>query len=348
MGGLYKLMLAGIGVNTLVGSIPETVFVLFQFTFAAITCALLIGSVADRIKFSAVVLFTPIWLIFCYVPVAHWVWGPGGFIGGLEAGPDFLGLLGFGAALDFAGGTVVHINSGIAGLVAALVLGKRLDDQEDSSANNLVLSVTGAALLWVGWYGFNGGSALAANGSAAMALLVTNSAAAAGAIGWTGMDWWRAGKPSVDGAMCGVVAGLVAITPASGFVDFQASLVLGLLSGILCYAGVHITKARLKFDDSLDVFGIHGLGGIVGALLTGVFANPAIGGKAGWLYGNVDQFMAQLLSVLVTIGYSAVVTWVILKLVDRLVGLRVTPTTEREGLDLNLHGNELPDYSKIA
>jgi Amt family ammonium transporter len=347
IGAADKIFLHGVTAQSLAGTIPETVFIFFQLTFAAITCALLIGAVADRIKFSAVCLFTPLWLLLVYLPIAHWVWGPGGFIGGVGA-TDFAGVLGFGAALDFAGGTVVHINSGIAGLVAALVLGKRLHDQEDSTSNNLVFSLTGAALLWVGWFGFNGGSALAAGTSAGMAMLVTNSAAGMAAICWCAVEWLKRGKPSVDGAIAGVVSGLVAITPASGFVGFGPSLVIGGLSGIGCYAGVHWLKKKLNFDDSLDVFGIHGIGGIIGALLTGVFASEAIGGKTGWVEGNFDQFMAQLLSVIVVAAYSALLTWVILKLVDALVGLRVEAEVEREGLDLNLHGNALPDIGAIA
>ncbi|MBI1274948.1 ammonium transporter [bacterium] len=347
IGSAGKILLQGVTPASLTGTIPETVFIFFQLTFAAITCALLIGAVADRIKFSAVCLFTPLWLLFVYVPIAHWVWGPGGFIGGAGLS-DFAGVLGFGSALDFAGGTVVHINSGIAGLVAALVLGKRLHDQEDSTSNNLVFSLTGAALLWVGWFGFNAGSALTAGTSAGMAMLVTNSAAGMAAVAWCGMEWFKRGKPSVDGAIAGVVSGLVAITPASGFVGFGASLIIGALSGVGCYAGVHWLKKKLSFDDSLDVFGIHGVGGIIGALLTGVFASEAIGGKAGWIEGNWHQFAAQSLSVVIVAVYSAAFTWIILKLVDQLVGLRVEAEVERDGLDLNLHGNALPDIVAIA
>ncbi len=343
VGGMAKTMLSGILPGTESGTIPETVFVMFQMTFAAITTALLLGSIADRIKFTAVLLFTPLWMIVVYAPIAHWVWGPGGFIGGVGV-DGFSGIGGFGAALDFAGGTVVHVNSGIAGLVAALVLGRSIDfGNKQSSSNNLVMSVIGTGLLWVGWFGFNAGSALTAGTGAGMAMLVTNTAAATACIVWVLVELIHKGKPSVAGACSGVVAGLVAITPASGFVGFGASLVIGAAAGILCYWACTALKARLKYDDSLDVFGIHGIGGIIGALLTGVFASPDINpAGSGLIAGNSNQIMAQLISIVVTIAYSGIATLVLLKIVNVITGLRVTPEIEKDGLDVALHGEGLP------
>lgn len=343
VGGMSKTMLAGILPGTESGTIPETVFVMFQMTFAAITTALLLGSIADRIKFTAVLLFTPLWMIVVYAPIAHWVWGPGGFIGGVGV-DGFSGIGGFGAALDFAGGTVVHVNSGIAGLVAALVLGRSIDfGNKQSSSNNLVMSVIGTGLLWVGWFGFNAGSALTAGASAGMAMLVTNTAAAMACVVWIVAEILHKGKPSVAGACSGVVAGLVAITPASGFVGFGASLVIGAAAGVLCYWSCTALKAKLKYDDSLDVFGIHGIGGIVGALLTGVFASPDINAAGvGLIAGNGNQIMAQIVSIVATIIYSGIATLVLLKIVNAITGLRVSPEIEKDGLDVALHGESLP------
>ena len=325
IGGLDKAFFAGIGVDSLSGTIPESVFATFQMTFAIITPALIAGAFADRMKFSAMLLFLGAWSIVVYAPITHWVWG-GGFLG--EAG-----------VLDFAGGTVVHINAGIAGLVVALVLGKRSGyGSENMAPHNLVLSVIGASLLWVGWFGFNAGSAVAANGTAGMAMAVTQIATAAAALSWMTVEWLVRGKPSVLGIISGAVGGLVAITPASGFVDPLGALVIGIVGGAACYWGATKLKVMLGYDDSLDAFGVHGIGGIVGALLTGVFAVEAIGGAPGLLEGNAGQIWTQFVGILATIVWSAVATFVILKVVQMLVGLRVDGEAEIEGLDINLHG----------
>lgn len=338
IGGMDKFMLKNVGVDSLIGTIPESVFIMFQLTFAAITAALLLGSVADRIRFSSVVVFVPFWLLLVYAPVAHWVWGPGGFIGGIDNNnPE--GLLGFGYALDFAGGTVVHINSGVAGLVAALVLGKSYDwENRQSTPANIVMSLIGTGLLWVGWFGFNAGSALTAGSAAGMAMLVTNTAAGVGSLAWIFAEWIHRGKPSAVGAFSGIVAGLVAITPAAGFVNFGASIVFGLASGILCFAAVAYLKRKFKYDDALDVFGIHGVGGIVGCILTGVFATTTIGSASGLIDGNPKQVMAQILSIIVVVVYSGVVTYILLKIVKKFMGVRVPQIAEEEGLDMYLHG----------
>jgi len=341
IGGISKAMLVGVNKDSMNATIPETVFIAYQFTFAAITVALIFGAIADRIKFTALLAFTPLWLLFVYCPVAHWVWGPNGFIGGVGA-TDFAGVLGFGAAIDYAGGTVVHINSGIAGLIAALVIGKRVDFGKTSYIpHNLVLSVTGAGMLWVGWFGFNAGSAVAADGRAGMAMLVTNSAAASAALMWIIIEIIRHGKASVLGGISGAVAGLVAITPASGFVGFSESIMIGAIGSAVCYWAVMSLKEKVKYDDSLDVFGIHGVGGIVGAILTGVFANESVGGVAGLLEGNTNQLFAQIISVVITASYSASATFIILKLVEKTVGLRVDVEAEKTGLDLALHGERV-------
>ncbi len=339
VGSLDKLLLKGISATTLSGTIPETVFVMFQMTFAIITAALLLGSVADRIKFSSVLVFVPLWMLAVYAPVAHWVWGPGGFIGGIGAAEGSTGLLGFGFALDFAGGTVVHIASGVAGLVAALVLGKAYDfhDRTPTPAN-LVMSLIGTGLLWVGWFGFNAGSALSAGTSAGMAMLVTNTAAATACLAWIFAEWFHRGKPSVVGALSGVVAGLVAITPAAGFVGFGASLVIGFAAGIVCFLACTYLKKWLKYDDSLDVFGIHGMGGIVGCILTGVFASSSIAAPTGLVEGNANQLVAQLISIVIVAAYVAVVTFILIKIVQKVMGLRVPQIAEEEGLDMFLHG----------
>jgi len=325
VGGLDMLFLDGLTVDALSGTIPETVFMTFQMTFAIITPALICGAFADRMKFSAMLLFLGAWMILVYAPITHWVWG-GGFLS--DAG-----------VLDFAGGTVVHINAGVAGLVAAIVLGKRHGfGTEIMAPHNLVLSVIGASMLWVGWFGFNAGSAVAADGAAGMAMAVTQICTAAAALSWMVTEWMLRGKPSVLGIISGAVGGLVAITPASGYVDPQGALLIGLAAGPACYWGVSGLKNMIGYDDSLDAFGVHGIGGIVGALLTGVFAVEAIGGTPGLLEGNAGQVWVQLQGILATIAYSAVGAFVILKVVDLMVGLRVDKEIEIEGLDINLHG----------
>jgi Amt family ammonium transporter len=326
IGDLGRFFLNGMTADSLSGTIPESVFMTFQMTFAIITPALITGAFADRMKFSALLWFMGLWSVFVYPVIAHWVWGAGGWIGGL-------------GALDFAGGTVVHINSGVAGLVTAIVIGKRLGyGSELMAPHNLVYSVIGAALLWVGWFGFNAGSALAANGTAGMAMVVTQIATAAAALAWMFAEWIRADKPSVLGILSGAVAGLVAITPASGFVGPGGGLFIGVAAGILCYLAATSMKHAFGYDDSLDVFGIHGVGGIVGALLTGVFAAEAIGGRTGLLEGNPGQLMPQIYGILATVVWSGVVSLVILKVIDATIGLRVSEDIERDSLDLQLHG----------
>ena len=325
IGGLDRVLLAGLGTDSLWGTIPETVFMTFQMTFAIITPALICGAFADRMKFSAMLVFLGLWMVLVYAPITHWVWG-GGFLG--DDG-----------VLDFAGGTVVHINAGVAGLVAALVIGKRRGYRTENMApHNLVLSVIGASLLWVGWFGFNAGSALAANGSAGMAMAVTQIATAAAALGWMFAEWIALGKPSVLGIISGAVSGLVAITPASGFVDPAGALVIGLVAGVACFWAATGLKNALGYDDSLDAFGVHGIGGIVGALLTGVFAVEAIGGTPGLLEGNAGQVLIQVEGIGATIVYCAAASFVILKAVDGVIGLRVDEETEVAGLDFTLHG----------
>ena len=339
IGGLEKLMLTGITKDTLNGVIPESVFAMFQMTFGIIACALIFGSVATRIKFSAVIIFIIAWFTLVYAPVAHWVWGPKGMLGGIGI-DGYKGLFGYGATLDFAGGTVVHINAGIAGLVAAIMLGNRKGfkngSHEIATPYNIVFSVIGASLLWVGWFGFNAGSAVAANGNAGMAMLTTHVAAAAASLSWMTVEWKTRGKPSVIGIISGAVAGLVAITPACGFVGLGGALVIGVVAGVGCLYACSI-KFKFGFDDSLDVFGVHCVGGIIGALLTGVFAVKEIGGTDG----SFAQFIAQCEGVGVTIVYCAVVTYIILKVIDVIMGLRVDPETEYNGLDLALHGNKI-------
>ena len=330
IGGLSKIFLKGIAldsVHDLAKTIPETIFVCFQLTFAIITPALIAGAFAERMKFSAMMWFMAIWSLVVYAPVAHWVWG-GGFLG------DW-------GVLDFAGGTVVHINAGVAGLVCAMVLGKRKGfGTENMAPHNLVYSVIGASLLWVGWFGFNAGSAAGASPNAGMAMAVTQFATAAAALAWMVAEWMTRGKPSVLGIISGAVAGLVAITPASGFVNPVGGLVIGLVAGVLCFWGATSLKRAMGYDDSLDAFGVHGIGGLAGALLTGVFAIEAIGGegKKGLIDGNAGQVLTQLWGSLVCIAWCAIATFVILKIVDALVGLRVTTEEEIEGLDINLHG----------
>ena len=325
VGGLEKMFLTHLTKDALSGTIPESVFMTFQMTFAIITPALICGAVADRMKFSSLLVFLTLWLIFVYAPVCHWVWG-GGFLG--EDG-----------VLDFAGGTVVHINSGVAGLVCALVLGRRVGyGTENMAPHNLVLTVIGASLLWVGWFGFNAGSAAAADGGAGMAMAVTQVAAAAAALAWMFSEWIVHRKPSVLGIASGAIAGLVAITPAAGFVAPMGGLLIGIAAGVLCFIASTMVKRALGYDDSLDVFGIHGIGGIVGAILTGVFAVEAIGGTPGLLEGNAAQVPLQIYGIIATIVWCAVATFVILMVVKAVMGLRVDKSVEIEGLDINLHG----------
>jgi Amt family ammonium transporter len=313
-------------IDALSGTIPESVFMTFQMTFAIITPALITGAFADRMKFSALLWFMGLWGVLVYAPIAHWVWGAGGWVGAL-------------GALDFAGGTVVHINCGIAGLVTALVIGRRLGyGAENMAPHNLCLGVIGASLLWVGWFGFNAGSALAADARAGMAMAVTQIATGAAALAWMFAEWATHRRPSVLGILSGAVAGLVAITPASGFVGPGGAVVIGIAAGVLCFWASTSLKRALGYDDALDVFGIHGVGGIVGALLTGVFAVEAIGGTAGALEGNVAQIMPQVYAVLATLVWSGAISFVILKVIDATIGLRVPAEIERDSLDVHLHG----------
>jgi Amt family ammonium transporter len=328
-GGLSKAFLAGVGKDTLSGTIPETVFMTFQMTFAIITPALIVGAFADRMKFSALLVFMTLWSIFVYAPICHWVWGGGGWIGGL-------------GALDFAGGTVVHINAGVAGLVTAIVIGKRKGyGTVDMAPHNLVLSLVGAALLWVGWFGFNAGSAVAANGTAGMAMAVTQIATGAAALSWMFAEWVTRGKPTVLGIISGAVSGLVAITPASGFVGPFGALIIGLVAGVICYWGATSLKKSLGYDDSLDAFGVHGIGGIVGAILTGVFAVEAIGGTKGALEGNGGQILKQIYGIAGTVIWCGVATFVILMVIKFTIGLRVSEEEEADSLDLRLHGESV-------
>jgi Amt family ammonium transporter len=338
IGSFDRLMLHGIGLETvspLAKTIPEMLFMLYQMTFAVITVALVAGSVADRMRFSAFVWFSLGWLFLVYVPVAHWVWG-GGF------------LMQFGT-VDFAGGLVVHLNAGIAGLVAALVLGRRHGyGSENFAPHDLSLAVIGTGLLWVGWFGFNGGSALGAGSRAVFAIVATHLAAAAGALSWMALEWLTRGKPSVLGMISGAVAGLGTITPASGFVLPWHGLVIGLMAGAICFYACTWLKTKLGYDDSLDVFGVHGIGGAVGALLVGVFATAAVsaspelpGGVPGLLEGHPEQLVAQLYGVLVTLAWSGLGTFVLLMLVQRMVPLRVGRQQEIEGLDVTQHGEAL-------
>ncbi|HPE81380.1 MAG TPA: ammonium transporter [Gammaproteobacteria bacterium] len=329
IGDFSKVMLVDVGRESLSGDIPESLFMLFQMTFAIITPALIIGAFAERMKFSAMLLFSVLWLMLVYVPVTHWVWGGG-----------WLGAMGL---YDFAGGTVVHITAGVAALVAALVLGPRRGFPETAMPpHNMTMTVMGAGMLWVGWFGFNGGSALAANGDAAMAMLVTHISAAAGAMLWMTMEWLKFGKPSALGAVTGMVAGLGTITPASGFVGPGGALVIGILAGFVCFNATMYIKRVLKIDDSLDVFPVHGVGGILGTLLAGVFSSTGLGvfsgyGFADGITGMGGQFYVQLVGVLATVAFTAVVTFVILKVVGAMLGLRVSDEQEVEGLDIGLH-----------
>ena len=321
--GVGYFFLSGVGVDTVSGSIPESVFQMFQLTFAIITPALIVGAFAERMKFSAMLLFMALWVTIVYAPVAHWVWGGG-----------WLGEMG---VLDFAGGTVVHINAGVAALVLCIVLGKRQGYPTTPMApNSLVLTVVGASMLWVGWFGFNAGSQLAADGVAGMAMTVTHIATATAALAWMTTEWMIHGKPSVLGIATGAVAGLVAITPASGFVGPVGALAIGLASGVICYWAASSLKRKMGYDDSLDVFGVHGVGGFIGAILTGVFAAEAFGGS-GLDNGIGSQLGLQFIGAAATIAYSGVLTFILAKALDATMGLRVTAEEESEGLDLALH-----------
>jgi Amt family ammonium transporter len=330
IGGFGYIFLKPMGLNavsSLANTIPESVYMFFQMTFAIITPALIAGALADRMKFSAFLWFMALWLLLVYCPIAHWVWGGG-----------WLGTLG---ALDYAGGTVVHLNAGTAGLVTCLVLGKRIGlGSENMAPHNLVLSVIGASLLWVGWFGFNAGSAVTANVNAGMAAAATQIATAAASLGWMFVEWLISRKPSVLGMISGAVAGLVAITPASGFVDPTGALIIGLAAGVVCYTSSVWMKKLFGYDDALDAWGVHGVGGALGAMLTGAFASNAINSTAkGWLYdGNLHQMVIQFYDVAAVFVYCGVGTFIILKVIDMIVGLRVSPEVEVDGLDFALHG----------
>jgi Amt family ammonium transporter len=336
VGGLSKVMLANVGEDTLSGGIPETVFFMFQMTFAVITPALIIGGFAERIKFSAVVMFTILWLLVVYAPVTHWVWAEGGWL-------YDMGLL------DFAGGTVVHITAGVAALVAAIVIGPRKGfSSQAMPPHNMTMTVTGAGMLWVGWFGFNAGSALAADGNAGMAMLVTHISAATASLAWMTLEWIKYGKPSVLGIVTGMVAGLGTITPASGYVGPGGALVIGLCAGITCFYATLAIKHRFKIDDSLDVFPVHGVGGILGTFLAGIFASNELGLFSG--QGLADgmtigsQLMVQLTGIGATFLYAGVATYILLKMTSLLIGLRVTSEEETEGLDVVFHNEAGYDF----
>lgn len=328
IGGLDNVMFGNIFEDTLSGDIPESVFAMFQMTFAIITPALIIGAFAERIKFSAVLIFSSLWLLAVYIPVTHWVWGGG-----------WLAEMGL---LDFAGGTVVHVTAGVGALVAALVIGNRKGFQVHAMMpHNLTMTVTGAGMLWVGWFGFNAGSALAANGDAGMAMLATHISAATGSLAWMMMEWIKHGKPSVLGIVTGMVAGLGTITPASGYVGPGGALIIGFTAGIVCYFATQLVKQKFKIDDSLDVFPVHGMGGILGTMLAGVFASAELGVFSGQGYAEgmtmSSQLQVQLIGVVSTLVYTVVITYLLLKLVGALVGLRVDSEEETYGLDLSQH-----------
>ncbi|MDF1830953.1 MAG: ammonium transporter [Porticoccaceae bacterium] len=328
IGNFDNALFANMGESTLSGDIPESVFALFQMTFAIITPALIVGAFAERARFSTMMVFSMLWLVLVYVPVTHWVWGGG-----------WLGQMGL---LDFAGGTVVHITAGVAALVAAMVIGNRKGfGSQAMPPHNMTMTVMGAGMLWVGWFGFNGGSALAANGDAGMAMLVTHISAAAGSLSWMMMEWIRHGKPSVLGIVTGMVAGLGTITPASGFVGPGGALLIGFGAGIVCYFATQAIKQKFKIDDSLDVFPVHGVGGIIGTLLAGFFASDQLGAFSGQGYAEGmsmgSQLGVQAIGVAATFIYTAVITYILLKVLDALMGLRVTSDEETEGLDIALH-----------
>ncbi|MFT5013298.1 MAG: Amt family ammonium transporter [Planctomycetaceae bacterium] len=335
IGGMSNLFLGDVLEGSMSGSIPESVFVMFQLTFAIITPALIVGAFAERMRFSAMLIFSGVWLVMVYAPVTHWVWGGG-----------WLGQMGI---LDFAGGTVVHVTAGVAALVCALVMGSRKGfPHSPLPPHNLTMTVTGAAMLWVGWFGFNGGSALAANGDAGMAILATHLSASAGAFVWMLCEWVKYGKPSALGAVTGMVAGLGTITPASGFVGPAGGMVIGMAAGFVCFNATNFIKLRLQIDDSLDVFPVHGIGGILGTVLVAVFASANLGVFSGQGYNEgmtmSSQLQVQLIGVLAVGAYTAIVTYVILKIIDVVVGLRVTDDEETEGLDINQHNERGYDY----
>lgn len=324
IGGTDKIFLPGLAIKSMTGDIPETVFFLFEMTFAIITPALIVGGFAERMKFSAMLWFSGLWLIVVYMPVCHWIWGGG-----------WLAQLG---VKDFAGGIVIHVNAGVAALVSALVIGRRRGFPNVAMPpHNMTMVVTGAGMLWFGWFGFNGGSTLKADGSAGMAILVTHVAAAAGSLTWMTIEWRRFGKPSALGIVTGMVAGLGTITPASGFVGPVGGLVIGVAAGAVCFYATQIVKRRLKIDDTLDVFPVHGVGGCVGSILTGVFAAEALGGLGLGDTSMANQVLVQILAVLVTAAWSALFSYLLLKLIDKMIGLRVSEDEEVQGLDVALH-----------
>ncbi len=328
VGGLDNMFFANVTEGSMSGDIPESVFAMFQLTFAIITPALIVGAFAERMKFSSMMLFSAIWLIVVYGPVTHWVWGGG-----------WLGEMGL---LDFAGGTVVHVTAGAAALVCALVMGPRKGFPTTAMPpHNLTMAMTGAGMLWVGWFGFNAGSALAANGDAGMAMLVTHMSASAGALTWMACEWFKFGKPSALGAVTGMVAGLGTITPASGFVGPMGGLVIGILGGVLCFNMTNLLKIKLRIDDSLDVFPVHGVGGALGTILAGIFASASLGVFSGQGYAEgmdmASQLTVQVTGVIATFAYTAIATFAILKVVDMVLGLRVSTDEETEGLDINQH-----------
>lgn len=329
IGGLSAMFFAGIDIDSVSGTIPTSLFALYQMTFAVITPALIVGGFAERMRFSALLIFTCAWLLLVYLPVVHWVWGGG-----------WLGQLGL---LDFAGGTVVHITAGVAALVGAIVLGPRDGFQKRAMApHNLTMTVSGAGMLWVGWFGFNGGSALAADGQASMAMLVTHLAAAAGCMAWMSAEWVRFGKPSVLGIVTGMVAGLGTITPAAGYVGPGGAIIIGLAAGWGCFVATLFVERRLRIDDSLDVFPVHGMGGIIGTFAAGIFASTALGPFSGWgfadgIHNMATQVGIQVLGIVSILVYTAVLTWLILKAVSWVVGLRIAPEAEDVGLDISEH-----------
>ena len=316
-----NFLMMGIGIDDVTGTIPTILFAAFQLTFAGLTAALISGSIVERMKASSWMIFIVAWVTLVYIPIAHWVWG-GGWL--MQMG-----------ALDFAGGTVVHINSGVTALVLALVLGKRKDTS--LLPHNLGYSILGAGFLWFGWMGFNGGSALAANGLAASAIIVSNVAAAVAMITWILIDTYRIGKPTVLGAITGAVAGLVAITPAAGFVDVPAAIFIGFATAFVSYFAIYVLKSKLGYDDALDVFGVHGLSGAWGAIATGIFASPAINEAAGLVFGNPSQVTVQIISIIATAAYAGLITLILAKAIDKTIGLRVDERTEVDGLDSHLH-----------
>jgi len=326
VGGFGKVMLSGLAVESVTMTIPESVFIAFQCTFAIITPALIVGAFAERMKFSAVIIFCSLWSILVYAPIAHMVWG--------GVGAWFFDM----GAIDFAGGTVVHINAGVAALIGCIMVGKRKGYPTTPMApHNMTMAVTGAGMLWVGWFGFNAGSAAAANGTAGMAMLVTHICAATAAVTWMIVEWFKHGKPSALGIITGAVAGLVAITPASGTVAPMGALIIGVVVAVVCFISATTLKRALGYDDSLDAFGVHGVGGLVGAMLTGVFANPDFGGFSGAYLGLGEQLKVQAITCIVTIVYCGIVSAVLYKIVDVIVGLRVDEAAETEGLDVTSH-----------